>query len=80
MIIDRHILMFVWPSPCHSDHVPGPADLLLEGGPALQPHVGRGEPQLSSQNDFLEKTKVENDICWLYVLKSSTLPANTREV
>ena len=47
MIIDQHILMSVRASPCHSDHVPGPAHLLLEGGPALQPHVGPGEPQLS---------------------------------
>ena len=78
MIIDRHILMSVWPSPCHSDHVPGPADLLLEGGPALQPHVGRGEPQLVVTKLLPgEKTKVEND---MVLLKSRSLPANTREV
>ena len=32
-------------SPCHSDHVPGPACLLLERGPTLQPHVDRGKLQ-----------------------------------
>ena len=78
MIIDQHILMSVWASPCHSDHVPGPADLLLEGGPALQPHVGPGEPQLSVTKILPGEDKFWK---WFFALfKIRTLPANTREV
>ena len=58
-----------WLLPCHSDHVPGPADLLLEGGPALQPHVGRGGPQHS-----VTKIQPEKDTaCWWLLLLSKVL-------